>query len=1148
MLRFVCSLLLSFCVLFPVFADSDRYAASSALSENRWVKIRVNETGIYQLSYQQLLEMGFADPAKVSVHGYGGWPLDEDFSKPYVDDVPAVAVWKGTDRLLFYAKGPVKWEYGKLGEVQQSGVSGFIHTNNPYASYGCYFVTDAGSTKTMQTIPSEKEATQRITTFDDYLLHETDQVSVNKSGRDLFGESFYGDVPAFTAGDFSGKTSGMTDEESLAVFRFIARVNSPTEVAMHINGEATASATIYSPRPGGVNAYVTALPVTASGYWTGKKAADFKVKIEYAGKGNKSAYLDYIRLQVKRELKAYDEPYTFFRSLQSRNGASRFLIQEAAANLFVWDVTDGLNPGIMETELSGKELSFSIPGGVLREFVLVRTDRKDFPQPAVVGEVKFQKDLHALPPVDMIIITPPAFKGEATRLAEVHSELKVEIVTPEQIYNEFSSGTPDATAYRRFLKMFYDRDRSSAPKYLLLLGDGAYDNRRLTKEWKNISGENMLLTYQTKESLNDESYVADDYFGLLDDTDRIDNSNSTLDISIGRFPVRTLAEARNAVDKVIDYMNNPYKSAWKNEVCFIGDDGNSVDRFNTDHMTQANGLADIVLKNHPEYIVNKILFDNYKKDLTSGLGTYPDARKLIFDKLKSGLLVLNYTGHGSTRSLSDEQTITDTDVLNATYSHLPLWITASCDFCRFDDVVTSAGEQVFLNKKSGGIALFTTSRVALSGANENINRRFIAKLFQPTNGIYPTLGEVMKDAKNEMGSARKLGFCLMGDPAMRLAYPKLRMRITSVNGEDANADTLMLNALQQVTIEGEVTNEDGSLVSGFDGMMYATILDGKVTKTTLGNNTVTEKDEKGDPVTVIRKISFDDYPSILYKGNHAVTSGKFSFTFNVPATISYSDLNTGKMSLYAADPSTGDEAQGSFTNFKVDGTSDHPIVDTDAPEIRSFYLNDTTFVEGGQVNASPYFVAKLWDRAGIDITGSGVGHDMTLIIDNEFHRNYSLNNYYENIPGSDKEGIVKFSIPQLSSGLHTAEFRVWDILGNSRTVTFTFEVVDGLKPFITRLFATPNPAREQVQFHLSHNRPEARLNVRIQVYDMIGRLQWQYEEAGSSELFKDYTISWDLTNGSGSRLRPGIYLYRAAISTDSSKEATETMKLIILGS
>lgn len=522
MLRFVCSLLLSFCVLFPVFADSDRYAASSALSENRWVKIRVNETGIYQLSYQQLLEMGFADPAKVSVHGYGGWPLDEDFSKPYVDDVPAVAVWKGTDRLLFYAKGPVKWEYGKLGEVQQSGVSGFIHTNNPYASYGCYFVTDAGSTKTMQTIPSEKEATQRITTFDDYLLHETDQVSVNKSGRDLFGESFYGDVPAFTAGDFSGKTSGMTDEESLAVFRFIARVNSPTEVAMHINGEATASATIYSPRPGGVNAYVTALPVTASGYWTGKKAADFKVKIEYAGKGNKSAYLDYIRLQVKRELKAYDEPYTFFRSLQSRNGASRFLIQEAAANLFVWDVTDGLNPGIMETELSGKELSFSIPGGVLREFVLVRTDRKDFPQPAVVGEVKFQKDLHALPPVDMIIITPPAFKGEATRLAEVHSELKVEIVTPEQIYNEFSSGTPDATAYRRFLKMFYDRDRSSAPKYLLLLGDGAYDNRRLTKEWKNISGENMLLTYQTKESLNDESYVADDYFGLLDDTDRID--------------------------------------------------------------------------------------------------------------------------------------------------------------------------------------------------------------------------------------------------------------------------------------------------------------------------------------------------------------------------------------------------------------------------------------------------------------------------------------------------------------------------------------------------------------------------------------------------------------------------------------------------
>mgnify|MGYP000082033269 FL=1 len=1120
MKRILCVLLFVFGLLTSAWADSSRYASESVLNSGKWVKIQVAEDGIYKLTAADLKKMGFSNLDKVAVYGYGGWPLDEDFSTTYIDDVPEVAVWRSADYLLFYGKGPRKWEYS-------SSDKSFIHTNNPYSNYGYYFVSEKETTgRTMEKAASAAGATLQVTTFDDYVLHEEELVSVNSSGRELYGESFTSTLSR----DFTISVPGITNDEGKATLSFISRGNGT--ITMNVDGNALISGSVSVPS----DEYEVARELYRERAWMADKGETVKVNIGYSTTGHKNVHLNYFRLQMKRQLKVYDN-YTFFRSLSARGNASRFVIQGADASTLVFDVTDGVNPQQMETSLNGTELSFSIPASAsLREFVVVKPSQ--IKAPVTVGEVANQ-NLHALPQQDMIIIAQPNFTTQAERLAEAHrtkDNLTVRVVTPESIYNEFSSGTPDATAYRRFMKMFYDRQTSEAdaPKYLLLFGDGSFDNRKLTSAWKSVDMSNMLLTYQTENSLSSQSYVIDDYFGFLDDADNKKSlQNKKLCLGIGRFPIRTVEQATQMVDKVISYMENKNTGSWKNNLCFMADDGSNTDGFMTEHMEFADQLAGYVESEHPEFLVNKLYYDAYKKDMTAG--TYPDVRSGLQKLLKDGLLLFNYTGHGGTTALSDEKVLTQTDINQFTYTHLPVWVTATCDFTRFDDLNTSAGEDVFLNKSSGGIALFTTVRVAYSRPNFPINDNVIRNLFERNNGRRRTLGEVMQATKNTLSSVYKLGFCLIGDPAVKMAYPEFGMKVTTVNGQSVDGNSISFKALEKITVEGEVLDVSGQLVTDFTGIVNPTVKDSKVTVTCLKNS---NKDDSP-------AFTFTDYPNTIFIGNDSVRNGKFSFTFTVPKDISYSNLQ-GKMNLYAVDTESGNEAQGNFDNFIVGGTSDTAETDTIGPEIRALYLNDTTFVDGGQVNTTPYFVAELWDKSGVNITGSSVGHDMMLVIDESTVLSYNLNSYYELLPGEDGTGIVKFPIPALEPGKHTAEFWVWDILNNSTVRTFTFEVVEGLKPFLFDVIATPGIAREQVTFHLMHNRPESRMRVGIMVYDLAGRQLWKHEESGTSGLFENYTVSWDLTSG-GARMRPGVYIYRAAISTDNSKDATKARKFIILG-
>jgi hypothetical protein len=1118
--------------------DGSRYCENSILASGKWIQLKVKENAIYKLTYDDIKKQGINDPSKVKIYGYGGWILDADFKQPYVDDLPEVAVYlnKGSDGvfnsgdyLLFYGRGTTQWTYNSSQGVYE-------HENNPYSTYGSYFMTEGDSgPKGMETVPlsGSLSGAVNLTVFDDYALHEKDSISITNSGRELFGESF---VNKSSSQSFSFTVPGITSDPGKARLSFAAAPKVITPVKLSIGGQDILTMSINVPN----DSYRKAYLADNWGNWSGEKTEKITASVTYNSSNQVIAYLNFIALNMKRTLQFYNTAYTFFRNKDSRPYPASYSIGNAATSCQVWDITQNLDARLMETKLEGGRLQFETPasGNVLREFVMVDLS-KTFPTPEFAGEVKNQ-NLHALPATDMIILTPAVYLNQAEKLAEkhrTHSGLRVTVVDDRLVFNEFSSGTPDATAYRRFMKMFYDRATSDSdkPKYLLLFGDGLFDNRHLTPEGAKIDSKYYLLTYQVKESVDEiYSYGTDDYFGFLDDNEGISIHADRLDLGVGRFPVSSVSQAESAVNKVISYMENKQYGNWKTRLVFTADntDTGSPSGFAI-HAVQADQLAQYMDKNYPEYMVFKYYIDAYKLVSVNGKLSALDAKKALFNKLKEGCFLLNYTGHGSITDLSGEGLINIADVRQMNFENLPLWITATCDFGWFDGLKTSAGETAFLNQKSGAIALFTTSRIVSSYNNSLLNDQLIRYLFKKENGKNFRLGDVLRLSKIQLGSdSNKLNYVLLGDPALGLNYPEWNIQVESFNGNPISEnDTLNFNTLDKVTLSGIITDTNGNKATDFAGTLNASVSDSWQTFESIVS------DKEGN------RFSFTDYPNMIYSGNSEVKNGDFSITFNVPLDISYQKTN-GKINLYASNTQSKKDAFGNFQRYTLSGSKENPDYNSEVPVIAKMFLNTETFQNGDNVNETPFFYAEIADEYGINLSG-GIGHGITICIDNKASWTYDLNNYCKTEDA--KQGVIGFSIPELPPGRHNLRFKVWNILNLSTNDSLDFNVVKGYKPSILDLQARENPARTNTSFVLNHNLPETPLDVEIRVCDLTGRVVWNHSEKGSSGFLKYYPVEWNLTNSTGNRVHPGIYIYQAIVRTASSKEATQAKKIIVLG-
>lgn len=1098
-----------------------RYADESVLNSGRWYKIRVPSTGVYRLSRSFLSKAGFNNPDRVRLYGYGGNLLPEKDIEQLPDDLEELPLWREGGDLLFYARGTVSWtaEYG----------SRFTHTRNTYSDYGYYFITADDTITPLQVQTSElaETALDTLTTTGDYILYDKDEFSWMHGGRMFFERTDY--LTGATQ-NYSFHLDNPTDDPVNMTVAFSANGSVPSTLEISVNGKSAGKMTLKS-----VGSNDVATVETGSFTCQGMFGSDNTVRLYHNHQDGISGHLDYIRLNYTRRLVLDGQSLSFRTGIWLKN--THFKIQVPGGKVALWRIgTDGAIRKIPFEMAGGYCVTPPIRSTSDDEYVAIVPDA-EFPEPEAVGEVPNQ-NLHGMDAVDMLIIVPSGGKltAQAERLADWHRTrdgMSVAVVPADRIYNEFSSGTPDATAYRRFLKMLYDRSNpQDSLQYLLLFGSGAWDNRMVTESWRGCSPEDYLLCYESDNSISKTaSYVAEDYYALLDDGKGVKILTEKVDIGVGRFPVTTAEQAVSMVDKCISYMRGDYAGDWRNTVLVLGDDGD-----NNLHMKQADGIAELILNQNPSLDVRKVYWDAYHMETTAAGNSYPELRKEIFRLLDKGALMVNYTGHGSTDVLSHEQVFLRDDLLELTSPRLPLWVTASCDIAPFDNGQASIGMNAILNDKGGALAMFTTTRTVFSNPNELINRLFCENVLNSANA----LGDAVRIAKARLVSTgspyrditeNRLNYVLLGDPALKLAVPSFRAVVDSMQTEQKSDGMPKASAGDKVMVYGHIEGPVGRSDTLSAGYVWPRIYDSR--------RKIVTRNNEGYADTC---FSYYDYDRLLYSGRDSVRNGRFSFVFPVPKDISYSNEH-GRMVLYSL-LSDSVSANGSYDGFIVGGTSSRMSGDTLGPSM-TVCLNTPEFQYWDKVNTTPCFIAELEDESGINSSGNGSGHDMMLQIDNSSDRSYVLTSYYEPLDGDYRRGRVVFSIPALPEGRHTLQFRAWDVLNNSSTATLGFEVKNGVNPTFSSVSLTENPVTDRTSFVIVHDRPGSLKSVTLQITDTGGRVLWNATRSDSGTTGVT-VIDWNVMSDAGQHLQSGLYIYKVLLTDGDGGSESYCGKLVVL--
>ncbi len=1085
----------------------------SMLREGRWIKISTPTKGIYKIPYATLSGWGFSNPANVKIFGAGGMILSENPGDIEYDDLPQLPLEhgknNGTDCIFFYAPGTIEWNPSEANTFLE-------HRRNHYATGGFLFLTEnSGTDKVVEAYPLTTDVpTHSISSFDEYALVETEEVNLLHSGKQWFGDKFtHGSTRNF-AFDLSN-----AEDNSNFSLRINAVARSSASSQMNVLAGQTNIGKIEFTSVN-TSSSTTAYANERTALFTSPASSgNLNVGLQYTGSGTTTeAWLDYIELNYRRKLTAGNEAL-FFRDMNSTglNNILEFSVQNASADLKVWDISNPFDVKEISLEISGNVAKGKRPASQLKEYVTFKMNG-NFPEPENIAEIENQ-NLHGLSTPEYLIVSHPNFLNQARELADYHKStdgMTVEVVSANAVYNEFSSGNKDAAGIRNFIKMFYDRNEGL--KYVLLFGDGSYDNKG------NKPGTiNLIPTFQSESSLSPvESFVTDDYFVLLDAGESI--LRGAVDLGLGRIPASSSFEAELAVRKIKNYQSGEALGDWRNIICFIGDDQD-----NSLHMRDSEDLANQVNKNHGEFITDKIYFDAYRQITGPGGESYPEVTQAINDRVKEGVLILNYVGHANDRFMADEKVL-DISHINswANTTRLPIFVTATCEFTRFDSDDKSAGEYVFFNPNGGGIGLFSTTRLVYANSNKLISESFYRFVFaKDTNGEQYRMGDIMRLAKINTSNANvvnKRNFTLIADPALKLSYPRHKVITSSINGNEPSELPDTIGALQKITITGYVADEFENKLSNFSGKIVPTVYDKAAIKKTRGNG--------GEP-----SMEFKVQENIIYKGLAEVVNGEFSFSFVIPKDISYNPGN-GKIVYYADNGET--DAHGVFENFIISG-SGSGLADNQGPEIE-LYLDTPEFTSGEKVSKNPTLLAFLSDENGINMVGSGIGHDITAVLNDDFGNTMILNNYYQANAGDYSSGTVRFPLRNLPVGKHTLRLKVWDVANNSSEAEIEFEVTGDFH--IENIVNYPNPMNNYTFFTFEHNQADATFEAIYEIFDQTGnRVDYFVTQVGSNGRVSN-PVRWDLFE-SQVQLRSGVYPYRITVQNSDGAIASGSGKVIV---
>lgn len=1135
-------------------------ANSSVLASGAWYKIGVTKDGVYKIDKTFLTNLGLdvanTDPRNIRIYGNGGKLMPEKNAVFRFDDLNENAisvvgendgVFDAGDYILFYGQSTDTWK-----RVAGSKMP-FDHQIHYFSDTSFYFITaDLGTGKRITSQSSLSNSPNTTTSKQDYYgFHEQNTTNLVKSGREFYGEKF--DLTTTYSFSFLIPDAAIGDSvyvNASVLGRSDAATVGPSSFGVNFNSNSfnfTCPAT-------NVNSYLADVGYPGEDSKGAILNSTFLSVSVSKLTANATGWLDNIVYNARRNL-IFNQTQFNFRDRKTVVGPNTFakyiLTNNNAISPTIWDVTNPFDIKEQQYNVSANILDFTATSDSLKQFTIF-TPTQAF-TPKGYGSIPNQ-NLHGIQQADFVIVTHPSFLAEAQRIANIHQlydTLTYAIATTQEVYNEFSSGTPDIGGIRDFVKMLYKRptDPNEATKYLLLLGDASYKNKDI-----NLSGNTALIpAYETAISTSyTNSFITDDYFAMMDNNegDLLSGGPDLVDIGVGRFPVKNKAEAIAVTNKVENYYKLNYgfnpnaiesscvtaendypQGDWRNWVCFVADDEDS-----NEHINQANNLANKIYNGNKYYNVDKIFIDAYVQESTPGGSRYPLAVEDLERRIEKGALILNYTGHGGELGLAEERIVDVPQILNwKNKNNMPLFVTATCEFSRFDDPDrTSAGEYCLLNENGGAIGLMTTVRLAFSGLNYILNDKFYNHALSPMpNGKMPHIGDLYRLTKRDLapGNSQYMNFVILGDPALKLAYPQQRVFTTSINSQAVTPTSIdTLNALSLLSITGYVGDANGNKLTNFNGIVYPTVFDKAVTVTTVAN------DASSNPLPFLLQ------KNIIYKGKSEVINGDFTFSFLVPKDISY-NYGIGKISYYAHNGVN--DANGYYDKIVIGGSNSNAISDNQGPSI-SLFMNDEKFVSGGVTNENPKVYAKVSDISGINTIGTGIGHDIVAILDENTKDAIILNDYYVSDLNTYQSGKIRYPLNELPEGNHTLTLKVWDVQNNSSSSYTDFVVANQADLALTHILNYPNPFTTKTKFFIEHNQCCVSLKVLIQIYTITGKVVKSINQTINNEGFRLDGIEWDGKDEFGDKLARGVYIYKVSVTDGSKKKADKIEKLVIL--
>ncbi|WP_299102812.1 type IX secretion system sortase PorU [uncultured Winogradskyella sp.] len=1141
---------------------------NSVLSTGEWYRFYIEESGVFKLTKDFLSSLGIStnsiDPRTIKLFGNGGRMLPYANSANYPFDVVENAIkfvgetdgsFDNGDFILFYGEGPKSYN-----EESQTNLN--LYTDKTYY----YINIGSGEGKRIQSMPTiAQEPDLEIDTFQDYQFYEVDESNIAKIGRRWFGDEFDIENQRTYEFDFPNLVTSEPIEFEVA-FGSISEV--ATTMQVNVNGSQVANLGLGT---------ITAGSILASGnsYYGLVNVAsdDIVVNLDYNNSGNPSsnAFLDYINIEATRQLNYEGDQMVFKnKTVVTTPGIAQYNVTNTSGLSEIWDISDRFNVANTINSENSNSLSFKSQSGEERIYIAfsysntlspLKETRSSLANQNLKGTI-FNNAQGQFEDIDYIILAPSQFLTQAERLAQINREqynLNVKVVDLQLIYNEFSTGSQDIAALRNFVKYVYDNASTEANrlKYLCLFGDGSYDykdrisnNTNLVPSWYTINSYSLI-----------NSFVSDDFFTMMDENEGNMDSSDRMDIAVGRIVAEDVQRATEMVDKVKAYYQPQSFGNWRNNIVLISDD---VDEEWEKRLQIATEDLGITLEQEKPFLnVVKIHSDAFEQESSSAGDRYPEVNEAIKDAIEVGALVVNYFGHGGEDGIAKERIFDKFESQEVNnICKFNLFITVTCEYTKFDDPDRdTAGEFMFWNTNGGSIALITTTRQIIVNVGEDFNAVLDDYLYAFGSNEYPSAAEAVRLTKidnNIAGQSQKRLVYYIGDPAMKLGFGQPDIKLTKVNDVEITQSIDTLKALSYTKFAGEVVDSNGNLLSNYNGKLTATVFDKSIERTTLGNDGIKEDcDENDDPSDCDsngQKLVTLDYTTlgeILFNGQASIVNGLFEFDFVVPRDIGI-PVGTGKVSFYAENTSQTADQSGANFDIKIGGINENAAEDNIGPVI-NLYMNDENFVSGGITNESPNFLVKLQDENGIN-TASGIGHDITAIIDGDETNPIVLNNYYQANVDDYTNGTLTYPFRDLEKGLHTLTLKAWDVYNNSSTSEIQFTVFDKDEELvINNVLNYPNPFVSYTEFWFNHNSSDA-LDISVQIFTISGKLvrtlngQTSADEccnSGSSSLSR--SIVWDGRDDFGDKIGKGVYVYKLKVKSDRlNKQVEKIQKLVIL--